>query len=80
MITASAVADFRPKNLAKDKIKRGRYSQIETNHRDITKTVAEKGAALGVSKVRQLALSKVGMNAQVVVGFAAVRLLEMCIR
>jgi phosphopantothenoylcysteine decarboxylase/phosphopantothenate--cysteine ligase len=67
LIMASAVADFRPKNLAKDKIKKeGGVPQIELEAtEDILKTVAEKRA-------EKPALSKVEMECpRVVVGFAA---------
>jgi len=67
LIMASAVADFRPKNLAKDKIKKeGGVPQIELEAtEDILKTIAEKRA-------EKLALSNIEMECpRVVVGFAA---------
>ena len=67
LIMAAAVADFRPKNLAKDKIKKeGGIPQIELEAtEDILKTVAGDGSG-------RLALSTVETNRpRVVVGFAA---------
>jgi phosphopantothenoylcysteine decarboxylase / phosphopantothenate---cysteine ligase len=67
LIMASAVADFRPKNTAKDKIKKeGGIPHIELEAtEDILKTVAEKRSG-------KLTLSKVEMECpRVVVGFAA---------
>jgi len=67
LIMAAAVADFRPKNLAKDKIKKeGGIPQIELEAtEDILKTVAGDGSG-------RLAFSTVETNRpRVVVGFAA---------
>lgn len=67
LIMAAAVADFRPKNLAKDKIKKeGGIPQIELEAtEDILKTVAGDGSG-------KPALSTVETNRpRVVVGFAA---------
>jgi phosphopantothenoylcysteine decarboxylase / phosphopantothenate---cysteine ligase len=67
LIMAAAVADFRPKNLAKDKIKKeGGIPQIELEAtEDILKTVAGEGSGMP-------ALSPVETNRpRVVVGFAA---------
>ncbi len=67
LIMAAAVADFRPKNLAKDKIKKeSGIPQIELEAtEDILKTVAGKGSG-------KLALSPVETKRpRVVVGFAA---------
>jgi phosphopantothenoylcysteine decarboxylase/phosphopantothenate--cysteine ligase len=75
LIMASAVADFRPKNAAKDKIKKeGGIPQIELEAtEDILKTVAEKRRRPEhVEGSGKLALSKVEMECpRVVVGFAA---------
>jgi len=59
LIMAAAVADFRPKNLAKDKIKKeGGIPQIELEAtEDILKTVAGEGSSMN--------------RPRVVVGFAA---------
>ena len=67
LIMAAAVADFRPRNMAKDKIKKeGGVPQIELEAtEDILKTVAGDGSG-------GLALSTVETNRpRVVVGFAA---------
>jgi phosphopantothenoylcysteine decarboxylase / phosphopantothenate---cysteine ligase len=67
LVMAAAVADFRPKNLSKDKIKKeGGIPQIELEAtEDILKTVAGKGSG-------KPALSIVETNRpRVVVGFAA---------
>jgi phosphopantothenoylcysteine decarboxylase/phosphopantothenate--cysteine ligase len=75
LIMASAVADFRPKNTAKDKIKKeGGIPQIELEAtEDILKTVAEKRRRPErVEGSGKLALSNVEMECpRVVVGFAA---------
>jgi phosphopantothenoylcysteine decarboxylase/phosphopantothenate--cysteine ligase len=75
LIMASAVADFRPKNLAKDKIKKeGGVPQIELEAtEDILRTVAEKRRRLEpVEESGKLTLSKVEVECpRVVVGFAA---------
>jgi phosphopantothenoylcysteine decarboxylase/phosphopantothenate--cysteine ligase len=78
LIMASAVADFRPKNLAKDKIKKeGGIPQIELEStEDILKTVAEKrrrpDRRSRVEGSGKPVLSKVEMKCpRVVVGFAA---------
>ena len=67
LIMAAAVADFRPKNLSKDKIKKeGGIPQIEfEGTEDILKTVAGKGSGKpGLSTVEMT-------RPRVVVGFAA---------
>jgi phosphopantothenoylcysteine decarboxylase/phosphopantothenate--cysteine ligase len=67
LIMASAVADFRPKRVSKDKIKKeGGIPQIELEAtEDILKTVAGK-------RSEKLALSEVEMECpRVIVGFAA---------
>jgi phosphopantothenoylcysteine decarboxylase/phosphopantothenate--cysteine ligase len=78
LIMASAVADFRPKDTAKDKIKKeGGIPQIELEAtEDILKTVAEKRRRPDwrsrVEGSGKPALSKVEMECpRVVVGFAA---------
>jgi phosphopantothenoylcysteine decarboxylase/phosphopantothenate--cysteine ligase len=75
LIMASAVADFRPKNSAKDKIKKeGGIPQIELEAtEDILKTVAEKRRRPErVEGSAKLASSQVEMECpRVVVGFAA---------
>lgn len=75
LIMASAVADFRPKSMAKDKIKKeGGIPQIELEAtEDILKTVAEKRRRPArVEGSGKPALSKVEMECpRVVVGFAA---------
>jgi phosphopantothenoylcysteine decarboxylase/phosphopantothenate--cysteine ligase len=78
LIMASAVADFRPKNTAKDKIKKeGGIPQIELEAtEDILKTVAEKRRRPDwqshVEGSGEHASSKVEMECpRVVVGFAA---------
>jgi phosphopantothenoylcysteine decarboxylase/phosphopantothenate--cysteine ligase len=78
LIMASAVADFRPKNTAKDKIKKeGGIPHIELEAtEDILKTVAEKKRRSDwrsrVEGSGKLALNQVEMECpRVVVGFAA---------
>ena len=75
LIMASAVADFRPKSTAKDKIKKeGGIPQIELEAtEDILKTVAEKRRrSERVKESGKLASSQVEMECpRVVVGFAA---------
>jgi phosphopantothenoylcysteine decarboxylase/phosphopantothenate--cysteine ligase len=78
LIMASAVADFRPKNMARDKIKKeGGIPQIELEAtEDILKAVAEKrrrpDSRSRVEGSGKPALSKVEMECpRIVVGFAA---------
>ena len=78
LIMAAAVADFRPKNLAKDKIKKeGGIPQIELEAtEDILKTVSEQrrppATEGSVERSEKPALSIVKTNEpRVVVGFAA---------
>jgi phosphopantothenoylcysteine decarboxylase/phosphopantothenate--cysteine ligase len=73
LIMASAVADFRPKMMVKDKIKKeGGIPQIELEAtEDILKTVAERGSEKLASRSPRRG-SKVEMECpRVVVGFAA---------
>lgn len=75
LIMASAVADFRPKNLARDKIKKeSGIPQIELEAtEDILKTVAEKRRRPErIEGSAKFAVSKIEMEGpRVVVGFAA---------